>query len=111
MAGLTTALELKDRYPNSKLTIVAKFLPGDRSIEYTSPWAGANWVSVVHPSHPLPPKSFKSPNQDPTNTPSGNRQRPTRRMGRHHLPQIRQDCGEVPGIRDSENGFEIFLRE
>lgn len=47
VVGLTTALELKDRYPESEVVIVAKFVPGDRSIEYTSPWAGANWMSAV----------------------------------------------------------------
>lgn len=45
--GLTTALELKDRYPESKVIVVAKFMPGEKSIEYASPWAGANWMSAV----------------------------------------------------------------
>jgi D-amino-acid oxidase len=45
--GLTTALELSSRYPSSKITILAKHVPGDRSIEYCSPWAGANWLSVA----------------------------------------------------------------
>jgi D-amino-acid oxidase len=31
--GLTTALELSSRYPSSKITILAKHVPGDRSIE------------------------------------------------------------------------------
>ena len=47
VVGLTTALELKSRYPTSDVAIVAKYLPGDKSIEYTSPWAGANWSSVA----------------------------------------------------------------
>lgn len=25
------------------MTVVAKHLPGDEAIEYTSPWAGAHW--------------------------------------------------------------------
>ncbi|KAG9520260.1 putative D-amino acid oxidase, partial [Aureobasidium melanogenum] len=45
--GLTTALELHSRYPHSTITIVARFLPGDRDATYTSPWAGANWLSVA----------------------------------------------------------------
>jgi glycine/D-amino acid oxidase-like deaminating enzyme len=45
--GLTTALELSTRYPASNITILAAHLPGDRSISYTSPWAGANWLSVA----------------------------------------------------------------
>lgn len=45
--GLTTALELRSRYPHSTITIVARFLPGDRDATYTSPWAGANWLSVA----------------------------------------------------------------
>ncbi|KIV92712.1 hypothetical protein PV10_03984 [Exophiala mesophila] len=44
IAGLTTALELKQIYPNSQVTVVAKHFPGSASMtEYTSPWAGANW--------------------------------------------------------------------
>lgn len=45
--GLTTALELHGRHPGCEITIVAKFVPGDRSVEYCSPWAGANWCSMV----------------------------------------------------------------
>ncbi|KAG9547873.1 putative D-amino acid oxidase, partial [Aureobasidium melanogenum] len=45
--GLTTALELHSRYPHSTITIIARFLPGDRDATYTSPWAGANWLSVA----------------------------------------------------------------
>jgi D-amino-acid oxidase len=47
VVGLTTALELKSRLPDATIVIVAKHAPGDRSIEYTSPWAGANWSSVA----------------------------------------------------------------
>ncbi|KAG9595462.1 putative D-amino acid oxidase, partial [Aureobasidium melanogenum] len=45
--GLTTALELRSRFPHSTITIIARFLPGDRDATYTSPWAGANWLSVA----------------------------------------------------------------
>jgi D-amino-acid oxidase len=45
--GLTTALELSTRYPSSSITILAKHLPGDQTIDYTSPWAGANWFSAA----------------------------------------------------------------
>jgi len=54
VVGLTTAMELKDRYPDSEIVIVAKFVPGDRSVEYCSPWAGANWCSMVVTSIPSP---------------------------------------------------------
>lgn len=47
VVGLTTALELRARYPTSTIHIAAKYMPGDKSIEYTSPWAGANWSSVA----------------------------------------------------------------
>ena len=50
--GLTTALELQTRHPNSKIIIAAKFLPGDRDPTYTSPWAGANWSSVATDNGP-----------------------------------------------------------
>ncbi|KAF2017740.1 hypothetical protein BU24DRAFT_367827 [Aaosphaeria arxii CBS 175.79] len=46
--GLTNALVLREKYPTAPITIVAKHFPGDRSIEYTSPWAGANWCSMAH---------------------------------------------------------------
>jgi hypothetical protein len=45
--GLTTALELSSRYPESSFRILAKYVPGDKTIEYCSPWAGANWLSVA----------------------------------------------------------------
>ena len=37
MAGLTTSLVLAQK--GYKVTVVAKHMPGDLSIEYTSPWA------------------------------------------------------------------------
>jgi hypothetical protein len=46
--GLTTSLVLSHAHPTAKITVVAKHFPGDRSIEYTSPWAGANWSSMAH---------------------------------------------------------------
>ncbi|KAI5808963.1 D-amino-acid oxidase [Peziza echinospora] len=45
VAGLTTALLLA-RTTNHKITVVAKHMPGDYDIEYTSPWAGANFLPV-----------------------------------------------------------------
>lgn len=51
--GLTSALTLTNAYPNARITIIAKHFPGDRSIEYTSPWAGANWSSMAHDNGPL----------------------------------------------------------
>ncbi|KAK9449600.1 uncharacterized protein V1518DRAFT_416449 [Limtongia smithiae] len=46
VAGLTSALLLA-RTGRYDVCVVAKHLPGDFSIEYTSPWAGANWMSFV----------------------------------------------------------------
>ena len=51
--GLTSALVLKHTFPASTITVVAKHFPGDRSIEYASPWAGANWSSMAHDNGPL----------------------------------------------------------
>jgi len=45
VSGLTTAL-LLSKNPDYKVTIVAKHMPGDYDIEYTSPWAGANYLPV-----------------------------------------------------------------
>jgi hypothetical protein len=46
VSGLTTAL-LLSRNPRYSVTIVAKHMPGDNDIEYTSPWAGANYLPSV----------------------------------------------------------------
>jgi D-amino-acid oxidase len=46
VSGLTTALLLARNETNS-VTVVAKHMPGDYDIEYTSPWAGANFMPCV----------------------------------------------------------------
>ncbi len=47
VAGLTTAVTLQKCFPANKITVVGKFVPGTTSAtEYTSPWAGANWISL-----------------------------------------------------------------
>ncbi|EMD59743.1 hypothetical protein COCSADRAFT_100696 [Bipolaris sorokiniana ND90Pr] len=51
--GLTTSLVLSHTYPTAKVTVAAKHFPGDRSIDYTSPWAGANWSSMATDNGPL----------------------------------------------------------
>jgi D-amino-acid oxidase len=51
--GLTTSLVLSHTYPSAKITVIAKHFPGDRSIDYASPWAGANWSSMAHDNGPL----------------------------------------------------------
>lgn len=43
VAGLTSAL-LLSRDPANAVTVVAKHMPGDYDVEYTSPWAGANYM-------------------------------------------------------------------
>jgi D-amino-acid oxidase len=53
VVGLTNALVLAHTYPAANITVIAKHFPGDRSIEYTSPWAGANWASMAHDNGPL----------------------------------------------------------
>lgn len=45
--GLSTALELQAKYPSSRVLVIAKHLPGDRHKTYTSPWAGAHWMSYA----------------------------------------------------------------
>lgn len=52
MSGLTTAL-LLSKNVEYDVTIVAKHMPGDYDIEYTSPWAGANYEPSVTPGSPL----------------------------------------------------------
>ncbi|KAJ5273991.1 hypothetical protein N7478_009116 [Penicillium angulare] len=43
VSGLTTAY-LLSKDPANKLTILAKYMPGDYDIEYASPWAGADYL-------------------------------------------------------------------
>ncbi|KAI9300428.1 hypothetical protein BJ944DRAFT_273065 [Cunninghamella echinulata] len=45
IVGLTTAILLVEK--GYKVTIAAKWLPGDRHIEYTSPFAGAHWRAMA----------------------------------------------------------------
>ncbi|CAZ80643.1 unnamed protein product [Tuber melanosporum] len=47
VAGLTTALLLSKR--GHSVAVVAKHMPGDYDIEYTSPWAGASYLPVSAP--------------------------------------------------------------
>jgi len=51
--GLSTALALSAAHPTATLTIVATHFPGDRSIAYCSPWAGACWFSMATDNGPL----------------------------------------------------------
>ncbi|KAK4516638.1 uncharacterized protein ATC70_011614 [Mucor velutinosus] len=44
--GLSTALQLKQK-GYKKVMIVAKHIPGDMCIEYTSPFAGAHWRTMA----------------------------------------------------------------
>ncbi|KAI7906871.1 uncharacterized protein BX663DRAFT_494047 [Cokeromyces recurvatus] len=46
VTGLTTAVSLMEK-GYKKVLIVAKHLPGDLSIEYTSPYAGAHWRTMA----------------------------------------------------------------
>lgn len=46
VSGLTCALQLAKRKENT-VTVVAKHMPGDYDIEYTSPWAGANVLPMA----------------------------------------------------------------
>jgi D-amino-acid oxidase len=52
VVGLTTALELRHRYPESKIVVAAKYLPGDSAPEYTSAWGGANWFPAATDNGP-----------------------------------------------------------
>ncbi|KAH3900441.1 uncharacterized protein SCODWIG_03973 [Saccharomycodes ludwigii] len=53
VSGLTSAFLLLQTYKLDSLTIVASELPGDTfAHDYTSPWAGANWMSFAKSSDP-----------------------------------------------------------
>ncbi|KAI9321234.1 hypothetical protein BX666DRAFT_2017321 [Dichotomocladium elegans] len=51
VVGISTALELLKK--GYRVTILAKWLPGDMHIEYTSPWAGAHWRTMAPNSNKL----------------------------------------------------------
>ncbi|QIX01114.1 hypothetical protein AMS68_006631 [Peltaster fructicola] len=50
VTGLTTANFLVEA--GYDVTIIAAHVPGDKSIEYTSPWAGAHWMTHATPNEP-----------------------------------------------------------
>lgn len=52
VVGLTTALELQARYPEARIIIAAKYLPGDSAPDYTSAWGGANWFPAARDNGP-----------------------------------------------------------
>lgn len=47
VVGLTSALLLAKDSENV-VTVAAKHMPGDYDIQYTSPWAGANYLPLVN---------------------------------------------------------------
>ncbi|KAK6540426.1 hypothetical protein TWF694_009222 [Orbilia ellipsospora] len=50
VAGLTTSLLLAKR--RHHVTVIAKHMPGDYDIQYTSPWAGANFFPFSFENEP-----------------------------------------------------------
>lgn len=49
VVGLTTAVELKSKYGDLvDVSVISKNLPGDAASFYTSPKAGAHWISTNH---------------------------------------------------------------
>jgi D-amino-acid oxidase len=47
VSGLQTALSILSSSQKYKVTIIALHFPGDKSIAYTSPWAGGDWRSAT----------------------------------------------------------------
>ena len=46
VSGLTTAVDLlKNGYKD--VTVIGKYIPGDKTVGYTSPWAGASILSFA----------------------------------------------------------------
>ncbi|TKA61325.1 hypothetical protein B0A55_11330 [Friedmanniomyces simplex] len=50
VTGLTSAVFLAEA--GYEVTVIAAHVPGDSSIEYTSPWAGAHWHTHATPDDP-----------------------------------------------------------
>ncbi|RDW79337.1 FAD-dependent oxidoreductase [Aspergillus mulundensis] len=44
--GLNVALELAKRGYGQHITVIGRELPGDSNVDYTSPWAGANFSGI-----------------------------------------------------------------
>ncbi|KAL4903097.1 hypothetical protein BDW74DRAFT_169050 [Aspergillus multicolor] len=44
--GLNVALQLSKRGYGQQITVIGKDLPGDSNVDYTSPWAGANFSGI-----------------------------------------------------------------
>ncbi len=86
VCGLTSALLLSRRRENT-VTVVAKHMPGDYDIEYTSPWAGANVLpSVFHPNISDEGDSESSRMADEAHN----------RWERETWPELRRLAAEVP---------------
>ncbi|EMC98904.1 hypothetical protein BAUCODRAFT_31180 [Baudoinia panamericana UAMH 10762] len=51
VTGLTSAMLLAEA--GYEVTIIAAHVPGDSSIEYTSPWAGAHWRTHASSEEPM----------------------------------------------------------
>jgi D-amino-acid oxidase len=47
VSGLQTTLSILSSSQKYKVTIIATHFPGDKSIAYTSPWAGGDWRSAT----------------------------------------------------------------
>jgi D-amino-acid oxidase len=47
VSGLQTALSILSAFQKYKVTIIALHFPGDKSVDYTSPWAGGDWRSAT----------------------------------------------------------------
>lgn len=52
VVGLVQALELRARYPEAKVIVAGKYLPGDSAPDYTSAWGGANWFPAARDNGP-----------------------------------------------------------
>ena len=89
MSGLTTALLLAKR-KGTTVTIVAKHMPGDYDIEYTSPWAGAD----VMPYVPLIPESCPAAKENADTTRMADEA--NGRWERETWPEIKRLAAEVP---------------
>ncbi|WYZ45913.1 hypothetical protein EsH8_IX_000138 [Colletotrichum jinshuiense] len=84
VSGLTTALLLSKSKANS-VTVIAKHMPGDYDIEYTSPWAGANVL-------PMAPESDS-------------------RWERRTWPELKRLAAEVPEAGIHFQKSQVFRRK
>ncbi|KAF3915232.1 hypothetical protein ABW20_dc0109053 [Dactylellina cionopaga] len=113
VAGLTTALLLAKK--RHYVTVVAKHMPGDYDIEYTSPWAGANWFPFSEDHEPARkwerdtyPELWRLATQVPESGIHTQDGRVFVEEGHPPAPFLRNLVDPDPWFKNVAHGFRVF---